>query len=167
MDIKKILNNSNDFFDVDINSIKYYNKYGKVIPVENHEVILFFSFFKEKNIDIINSDLLSIIYDNLDYFKSTLLKSINDEEIYYFISNKEKFKNNIENFKKIYLSLLNNSYVDNKNDPIILSRIKKDHENILCLVDGEMRFFISKILNIKKIKALIVDSDPENEYIFY
>jgi hypothetical protein len=158
---KNINKTINKIFNVDINSIKYYKRNKKILPIENHEMIIINNYFIDNQINIQDCN----ISDILDYINNTS-KDINNELFDSFIKNKNNFEVLYKKYKDLYVSILNNGYNNTIVDPIKLYRIKKNsHENILCLHDGKLRFFICKFLNIKTINAFIEDSILEKNYI--
>ena len=105
-------------------------------------------------------DIISIIYDNIEYFKCDLLT-------YNFILNREYFEPEFHIFRKIYLSVLKNGYSNTITDPVLIYRIKKDNETVLCLDGGIMKFISCKHLGLKNISVYVSDSDPNKNYNFY
>jgi hypothetical protein len=168
MNIDITKNKDYTLFDVNINSIGFYAKGNKIIPIEYHEILFLFDLFKQKNIDIFNYDITSFVYENMDYIKDKLLNKINDKNIYYFLnSDKEQLNNTINEFRDVYNSISKYGYFNSEMDPLLVSRIKRNDRNILCLITGERRFFTAKILGIQKINCYISDSNPERQYVYY
>ena len=168
MNIDITKNKDYTLFDVNISSIGFYAKENKIIPIEYHEVFFLIDLLKQKNIDIFNRDIVSFIYENMDYIKDKLLNKINDKDIYYFLNlDKERLNYTITEFRDVYNSISKYGYFNSEMDPLLVSRIKRNDKNILCLITGERRFFAAKILGIQKINCYISDADPEKQYIYY
>jgi hypothetical protein len=157
-----IFDSNKQNLNIDIDIVKYYIKDDDIIPIDNHEVFTIFKFFDDRNMYIHDDtiDIISIIYDNIEYFKYDLLT-------YNLILDRENFEPAFRMFRKIYLSFFKNGYSNTIIDPVLIYRVKKDNETVLCLAGGIIKFISCKHLGLKNISVYVSDSDPNKNYNFY
>jgi len=119
--------------------------------IKEHNLFDVVELIKKDNVDIFS-------YDFLNYFqKKNLKESFDIIELEYDIKSYKSYYSN---------SISNNKIFENRKDPIILFRVKKEHENILAIQSGTFRFFLAKLLNIEKIPVVIIDKTNNNDYKF-
>ena len=73
-----IFDNNKQNLNIDIDIVKYYLKDDVIIRIDNHEAFTIFKFFDDRNMYIHDDtiDIISIIYDNIEYFKCDLMQFI-------------------------------------------------------------------------------------------
>jgi hypothetical protein len=177
-----ILNLNDEIVDVNIDLIDYfiYLDYDKfIINIKNHELYLLYKLKTEKDIDIMNYDICSHIFNEKELYEDVIINKLCNNNILDFSSRLLLYSSvssptlieYVEKFKKIYSSMLKCGFLKNKIDPIILYRLSSTvnksslkTENFLALKSGKIRFFVAKMLGIKNIPAIILDytDDPDD-----